>query len=43
MTFWAGVLTILGTVWAFTLMVALIGAGVPVLREKIRKKRRTGK
>lgn len=43
MTFWAWVLVVVGAVWAFMLALGMIGAGLPVLREKIRKKRGTGK
>lgn len=43
MTFWTGALMVLGAVWAFMLVLGVIGAALPVLRDKIRKKRRTGK
>ena len=43
MTFWEMALVVLAIVWAFMIGLAVFGAGVPLLREKIRKKRRTGK
>lgn len=43
MTIWIWALIALGAAWAFMLALGMIGAGLPVLREKIRKKRGTGK
>lgn len=39
MTFWAWVLVVVGAAWAFMIGLAAIGAGIPLLRDKIRKTR----
>ena len=40
MTIWAGVAIFYGAVALIETVAALIGAGIPLLREKIREKRR---
>lgn len=42
MTIWAAALIALIAAWIITGGLALIGAGIPLMREKIRKKRRQG-
>lgn len=40
MTFWAFVLGVVLAVWTVTVAAAAIGAGIPLVREKIRRRKR---